>query len=106
MEHSVSPTILEPPSPAHQTGEQPAVFSEKSRFTYPVVVALIAATLAAAGGIARATSAEECCRAATATQHQHDLRLQRTEDAQAAQSKALERIEQKLDQMIEERRKP
>lgn len=101
----MSPTILEPPY-RHDTGEQPAVLTEKTRFSWPILVALVGLAIAVAGGIARASSAEECCRAATATQHQHDLRLQRTEDAQAAQSKALERIEQKLDQVIEERRKP
>ena len=86
------------------TGEQPAVITEKSRFSWPVVTALIGLALAAAGGIARATSAEECCREATAAQHQHDLRIQRAEDGQAVLMRALERIEAKLDELRDAKR--
>ena len=105
----MSPTILEPPTPAHQTGEQPVTITEKTRFSWPILVALITVALAAAGGVARATSAEECCRSATATQHQHDLRIQRTEDAQAAAADALREIKQELREInrkLDERRTP
>lgn len=105
----MSPTILEPPY-RHESGEQPAVIDQRTKFGWPVLVALITAAVAAVGGIARATSAEECCRAATVTQHQHDLRIQRAEDAQTAAAEALREIKGELREinrkLDEARRKP
>lgn len=88
------------------TGEIPAVVvDQRTRFAWPVVVALVGVAIAAAGGIARATSAEECCKEATAAQHQHELRIQRAEDGQAVLMRALERIEMKVDELRDEQRR-
>lgn len=111
----MSPTTLEPPGPLHQTGEQPATFTEKSRFSWPVVLTIAGLSVSAVSGIAvasstaksadeKAVAAESCCKSATGDLHRHELRIQRVEDAQAATTKTLERIEKKLDEMLDARR--
>ncbi len=80
----------------HLTGEQPVVLDQRARFTWPIVVAVLGLGIATAGGIAQARDADECCKAATATLHQQELRQQRTEDAVATTSEALREIKAEL----------
>jgi len=70
-------------------------------FRWPVVVTVVVAAMALATNFALAKSADSCCTELRDAKHSHELRLQRVEDAQAANARALERIEKKLDELRE-----
>lgn len=97
----MSPTTLEPPGPIHQTGERPVVITEKARFSWAILLVVAGGAMTAAGGLAMARDASDCCRTASAELHRHELRIQRVEDAQSSSARSVEKIEATLREMNE-----
>ena len=78
--------------------EQPAI-TERTKFSWSVVLVLVGVAVTAAAAVAKADAADEAVKTQAAELHRHELRIQRVEDAQATTAEALREIKTSLEKM-------